>query len=72
VLVHRGRLNLQNMRREMLATKELMGKLREKGVDELAQVKLATMESNGELSVVRADGKDDSGGSSRKAARVAM
>lgn len=72
VLVHRGRLNLHNMRREMLATKELMSKLREKGVDDLAEVKLATMESNGEVTVIRIDGKDASGGSRKKAARAAV
>jgi len=35
-----------------------MGKLREKGVDDLAQVKRAVMESNGEVSVIRFDGSD--------------
>jgi uncharacterized membrane protein YcaP (DUF421 family) len=35
-----------------------MGKLREKGVDDLAQVKRAVMESNVEVSVIRFDGSD--------------
>ena len=56
VLVNHGRLNRTNMRREYMPVEELMGKLREKGVDDLAQVKRAVMESNGEVSVVRFDG----------------
>jgi uncharacterized membrane protein YcaP (DUF421 family) len=44
------------MRREFIGAEDLMSKLREHGVDDLAQVKRAVMESNGEVSVVRFDG----------------
>lgn len=58
VLVNHGRMHRGNLRREFIAPEELMGKLREKGVDDLAQVKRAVMESNGEVSVIRFDGSD--------------
>ena len=56
VLVERGRMLRINMRREFIGAEDLMSKLREHGVDDLAQVKRAVMESNGEVSVVRFDG----------------
>ena len=55
VLVERGRMLRVNMRREFIGAEDLMSKLREHGVDDLAQVKRAVMESNGEVSVVRFD-----------------
>jgi uncharacterized membrane protein YcaP (DUF421 family) len=55
VLVERGEMLRANMRRELIGAEELMSKLREHGVDDLAQVKRAVMESNGEVSVVRFD-----------------
>jgi len=58
VLVHHGRMHRGNLRREFIGPEELMSKLRERGVDDLAQVKRAVMESNGEVSVIRFDGGD--------------
>jgi uncharacterized membrane protein YcaP (DUF421 family) len=58
VLVHHGRLHRGNLRREFLSPEDLQGKLREKGIDDLSQVKRAVMESNGEVSVIRFDGSD--------------
>lgn len=55
VLVERGRMLRANMRREFLTPEELHGKLREKGVEKLSQVKRAVMESDGEISVIRLD-----------------
>ena len=56
VLVRDGRMMRRNLRREMITTDELMAKLREEGVDELADVKLAMMETDGEISVVKKKG----------------
>jgi uncharacterized membrane protein YcaP (DUF421 family) len=56
-LVEHGRVLRSNLRRELITRDELLAMLREKGVDDLAQVKRAVLESNGEVSVVRADGK---------------
>ena len=56
LLVHHGRVLHRNLRSEFLTTDELMGKLRAKGVESLDEVKSARLESNGEVSVTRADG----------------
>ena len=53
VLVRRGRMLEGNMRREYISTPELMAHLREQGIDKLADVKLARMEPDGRISVIR-------------------
>lgn len=54
-LVRNGRLMRRNLRQEFITLDELMAKLREQGVDKLEQVKAATMESDGEISVIKFD-----------------
>ena len=51
-LVIDGKLQRRNLRKEMISQDELMAALREQGIDALEKVKLATMESDGEISVV--------------------
>ncbi|HJW50490.1 MAG TPA: YetF domain-containing protein [Burkholderiaceae bacterium] len=58
VLIEDGRMNRANMRREFLTPDELRSKLRENGVEDLAQVKRALMESDGEISVIRLNGAE--------------
>lgn len=53
VLVRRGRIEWRNLRREFITAEELMGHLREQGVDKLADVKMARMEADGAISVIR-------------------
>ena len=67
-LVRDGKVLRRNLRREMITTDELSAKMRENGVGELADVKLATMESDGEISVVKRGGDTDgkSGSSGKK------
>ena len=55
-LVSRGVLQLRNMRREYLTNAELMACLREQGIDKLADVKMARMEPDGQISVIREPG----------------
>jgi uncharacterized membrane protein YcaP (DUF421 family) len=55
VLIDHGRMLRANMRREFLTPEELHSKLREKGVDDISQVKRAVLETDGEISVVRLD-----------------
>ncbi|MGQ0654275.1 MAG: DUF421 domain-containing protein [Betaproteobacteria bacterium] len=57
LLVRDGRIQHRNLRHEFVSEDELRSKLREKGVADLGVVKEAHMESDGEVSVVRADGK---------------
>ena len=51
-LVRHGRLLRANLRREFLTEEELMAKVREKGIEDLAHVKLAYMEQDGKISVI--------------------
>ena len=55
-LVVDGKLNRRNLRKEMISQDELMSTLREKGIEKLEQVKRATMEGDGEISVIKNGG----------------
>ena len=57
-LVEFGRMNRRNMREELLSEDELMAKLREQGIERLEDVKRATMESDGVVTVIRYDGRN--------------
>lgn len=52
-LVRDGRILRANLRRELISVPELMAKLREAGAESPADVKLAVMESDGEISVIK-------------------
>jgi uncharacterized membrane protein YcaP (DUF421 family) len=54
-LVEHGRINRRNLREEFLSEDELMAKLREQGVERVEEVKRATMESDGVVTVIRFD-----------------
>jgi uncharacterized membrane protein YcaP (DUF421 family) len=51
-LIRNGRVLSYNMRREMMTRNELMGQLREHGIEDIGRVKRACMEPDGKLSVV--------------------
>ena len=53
VLVRRGRINARTLRREFITVPELMAGLREQGVEKLAQVKMARLETDGRMTVIR-------------------
>lgn len=55
-LVRDGHIILSGLRREHISRSELMEQLRLKGVDSLAKVKRAYLESTGEFSVIQAGG----------------
>ena len=52
-LVENGRVLERNMRKEMLCREELLGQLREEGVDDICSVKIARLEGDGRLSVIK-------------------
>lgn len=52
VLVRHGRALRSNLRREHVSDEELLGNLRQHGIERLEDVKLALMESDGEISVI--------------------
>jgi uncharacterized membrane protein YcaP (DUF421 family) len=55
LLVKNGRLQWQNMKREMITEEELMGQLREQGVETLEEVKKSYLEGDGHVSVIKRD-----------------
>jgi uncharacterized membrane protein YcaP (DUF421 family) len=60
VLIRNGKLQRRAMRQELITTEELKSKLREQGIENIEQVKIAHLEENGEISVVQRDGKKPS------------
>lgn len=52
-LIRNGRILRANLRREMMTEKELLGQLREHGIDAVSQVRCAFMETDGKLSAVK-------------------
>lgn len=55
LLVKAGRILTHNLRREMITRDDLMAKLREHGVDDVALVRKAYMEGDGTVTVIRFD-----------------
>ncbi|MCV7218866.1 DUF421 domain-containing protein [Mycobacterium crocinum] len=56
-LVRDGQMLRRNMRRELVTAEELMGQLRQQGIDDISRVSRAYMESDGEFSFVMASGE---------------
>ena len=52
-LIERGRLLRRHLRMEFVNEEELRAKLREHGITDYAQVEKATMESDGQVSVIK-------------------
>jgi len=57
-LVIDGAIRRKAMRRELLTVEELQSKLREQGIEHLSEVKIAYLEEDGEISVLRHDSKE--------------
>ena len=55
-LVKNGKALRRNLRKEMISMEELMAVLHHHGLEKLDQVKAATMESDGEISIVKFEG----------------
>jgi uncharacterized membrane protein YcaP (DUF421 family) len=51
-LVKEGRLIRRNMRREMITEGELMSQLHQQGIEDVAEVKAAYMEGDGNISII--------------------
>lgn len=52
-LVRHGRMLRRNMRDESISEEELMSQLRQAGVDDIAKVKIAHIEGDGRISVIK-------------------
>lgn len=53
ILVKNGKLMRRNMRKEFVTTEEIEAKVRESNATSLDEIELMTMESDGEISVVK-------------------
>lgn len=60
VLVYKGQLNEQSLRRTEITVDELMAAIREHGVEEIRHVDLAVLEVDGNISVISDDFKKQS------------
>jgi uncharacterized membrane protein YcaP (DUF421 family) len=65
-LIKDGRILRRNMRREMITEEELMGQLREQGVEDVSEVKACYLEGDGHVSVIPKDEKGGKGEGSRE------
>lgn len=65
LLVQDGKPQLRNLARQMIRLEDLESKLRLQGIDDLAEVKKAYLEPDGDVSVIRKTGKSDSSASRR-------
>mgnify|MGYP001186295499 CR=1 FL=1 len=54
MLIDRGRILKRNMRRELVTEEELRAVLRKEGIEDIARVRCAYMEADGEISVIPA------------------
>jgi uncharacterized membrane protein YcaP (DUF421 family) len=59
-LIRDGEILHRNLRREFISEDELWAKLREHGIEDLAEVRFAAMESDGTISVIKRKGGSDS------------
>jgi len=55
--IDNGRMLHRNMREEFVSVEELMAELRGHGLEDCREVKAAYMEANGNISIIRRDGK---------------
>lgn len=70
LLIHDGKVQRRNLRREFITMDELMAALRQNGVQDPSEVAQAYMEGDGSFSVIRKEGGAPQEGSSRGKGRV--
>jgi uncharacterized membrane protein YcaP (DUF421 family) len=62
LLIKYGRMQRRNMKQEMITEDELMGKLREHGIEKIEEVKKAYLEGDGRMSVITDGSNENSKG----------
>ena len=71
-LIENGKMLRKNMRRELVTEEELMALLRTQGVDDPMDVKLACLESSGDISVVTRELEASQNGHANKGKEAAI
>ncbi len=69
-LVRDGKMLFKNMRRELISPDELRSQARQQGIDDIADVKMACLEGNGEISFIKRDSGETSKGKRRRAEAI--
>jgi uncharacterized membrane protein YcaP (DUF421 family) len=62
LLVKDGRIQRRNLRQEMITEEELLGQLREQGIESVEEVKKSYLEGDGQISVIKKDSTEVDGG----------
>ena len=68
LLIKDGRFIRKNMNSELITEDELMGQLRQQGIEDIAEVKKACLESGGDFSIIRKDSARKQGNKKGKGA----
>ncbi|QUS39469.1 DUF421 domain-containing protein [Tardiphaga alba] len=71
-LIENGKMLRKNMRRELVTEEELMALLRTQGVDDPKNVRLACLESSGDISVVTGEPETSQNGHANKGKEAAI
>jgi uncharacterized membrane protein YcaP (DUF421 family) len=67
-VIENGKFLRRNMNREMITTDELTSQMREQGIEDISDVKVACLESDGHFSFIKKDdGNDESNPKPKKA-----
>ena len=65
-VIEDGKFLRENMRKEMITGEELSSQMREQGIEDLAEVKVAYLESDGHFSFIKKDGEPEVNSKSNK------
>jgi uncharacterized membrane protein YcaP (DUF421 family) len=57
-VIRNGKMQRKAMRQELITMEELQSKLREQGIENLDEIKIACLEEDGEISVLRYENQD--------------
>jgi len=57
LLIHHGRMLIPNLQRNMVTREELSSHLRQNGILDVSEVRVATLEPDGHISIVKYEGK---------------
>ena len=66
VLIENGRMNRRNMRRELITEEELRSEIRKQGISDFSEIKKASLEASGDISVVKKEEEPDVGKKKKK------
>jgi len=58
-VIENGKFLRENMRQELITTEELSSQMREQGIEDVAEVKIAHLESDGHFSFIKKDEKPE-------------